>query len=301
MLSVDRAKFHDGRDAFDYITKKRGIGNFIRNLERTDGIKIDDWVSTLQWHRDGFPHWHIQIQVDLEGRAGMIGQDRLHNRWPFGLYVREEYIRDEDHWKRLLGYFNRHGYFEGGGYQNKLPLWAVRSRDRIKRYEAMKAKRKEGVAIPVQKRLSVDLADKELLSESLRKTNGEIIDGCGMSTKVTVNSLGENPIWLSEEVSVPFRDLADKGGWVYIKGRGLTLEMSVMEYRAWRDEIQITICNVSGRTWTPDPTPPSLQRKKEEAVGSVESDPATLQAGDSLRPRPRACESGNRHGTAERQ
>jgi len=59
------------------------------------------------------------------------------------------------------------------------------------------------------------------------------------------------------------RNLADKGGWAYIKGRGLTLEMSVMEYREWCGEIQITICN-------------RLERKKEEAVGSVESDPALL-------------------------
>jgi hypothetical protein len=46
--------------------------------------------------------------------------------------------------------------------------------------------------------------------------------------------------------------------------------------------------------------PHHSKTKKEEGEGSLESDPTPYKAGDSPRPRPRACEYGNRHRTAER-
>ena len=65
----------------------------------------------------------------------MIGHRKIKERWPFGIYVNEDDIKSEEHWKNLTGYFNSHGYFEKGeGYQGTLPEWAKDSARRIKRW-----------------------------------------------------------------------------------------------------------------------------------------------------------------------
>lgn len=236
MLSVDREKFRSGEDAFNSITEQRGLGNFIRNLERTDGIKIIDWLVILQWHRDGFPHWHFIIEVEPAGRDGMIGEKILHDRWPFGQYIHEGYIRDENHWWRMLGYFNRHGYFEGDNFQNKLPLWALQSGQRIKRFETMKVRKNGSVQRVLRERSSNNLFNESPSSKFERRSNGRIIESCGMSSHVSVNLIGDSPCWFNYTVSVPFYILFNSHDWVYIKGRGLTSEMSVAEYRSWCTE-----------------------------------------------------------------
>lgn len=135
VLSVDPALYRNGEEAYDDITHRRGIGNLVKNLERTDGIKIVDYAGSLEWYENGFPHWHIFIETEEEGRAGMIGHGKIKRRWPFGIYVNEDYIKSEVHWRNLTGYFNSHGYFEKGkGYQGVLPEWAKDSERRIKRW-----------------------------------------------------------------------------------------------------------------------------------------------------------------------
>jgi len=51
----------------------------------------------------------------------MISLEMLLWAWSYGL-VREEYFRNEGHWKNIAGYFAEKGYFEKGKeYQTRLP------------------------------------------------------------------------------------------------------------------------------------------------------------------------------------
>ena len=69
MVSVDRSIYENGEQAFDDITLRRGVGNLIKNLQRTDGVTILDWVCVTEWHEDGFPHWHILVETEEQEQA----------------------------------------------------------------------------------------------------------------------------------------------------------------------------------------------------------------------------------------
>ena len=50
VLSVDPSLYRDGEAAYDDITRRRGIGKLIKNLERTDKVRIVDYVVCLALH-----------------------------------------------------------------------------------------------------------------------------------------------------------------------------------------------------------------------------------------------------------
>jgi len=116
------------------ITGKKCLRAFLRKLERGkkkkvgkewvwqfEPIKISNALAFLEFYEDGFPHWHFLIEVEKEGKSGMISLEMLLWAWSYGL-VREEYFRNEGHWKNIAGYFAEKGYFEKGKeYQTRLP------------------------------------------------------------------------------------------------------------------------------------------------------------------------------------
>ena len=122
VLTVDRGKFDDGEHAYDEIRNKKVIKGMVRNFRRVMERNVGDWIWVLEFHKDGFPHWHVLVEVEA---GKMIGRDVLKRYWPYGFYLREEFMHDEDHWKRLSGYFDKHGYFGDKGSQSRLPGWAL--------------------------------------------------------------------------------------------------------------------------------------------------------------------------------
>lgn len=135
VLTVDPAMFKDGQEAHDHITKKHLIPDFVHNLGRTIGVQVSDYVWVKEFYRSGFPHWHVFIDVSVEGKAGMIGGDVIRHYWPWSKWVREEPIKSERHWNRLTGYFEKHGYFNRNkAYQARLPEWALDEGRTIRRY-----------------------------------------------------------------------------------------------------------------------------------------------------------------------
>ena len=149
ILSFDRrpgvGKWQKGpEEGYLAVREEKAIRQMIHNLSRTKGVKVRDWVWVLEWHGDGFPHWHVFLDVTTKGRKGMIGGDDLRKYWRFG-NVTEDYIRDKKHWKNITGYFGQKGYFDKGkAHQAILPEWAMnmdRSKVRfIKRSDSKKIK-----------------------------------------------------------------------------------------------------------------------------------------------------------------
>jgi hypothetical protein len=164
------------------------------------------------------------------------------------MYVREDFIRDQAHWDRMLGYFNRRGYFEGESYQSRLPAWALRSTERIKRYETMKGKR--GGARMSGEESSVGGACQSMGEFSpgnrAERTNEEIILSCGSRSAVSVKYFGDDSghrvfgenSWQRYEVSVDYSAIKKTRPWVYENYWGLTLEMSVDEFREWSGQVR---------------------------------------------------------------
>jgi hypothetical protein len=260
-LTVDRGRFRDGEEAFDEITFKRGVGNLVKNLERTDGVKVVDWVNVVEWHRDGFPHWHLFVEVERAGKAGMIGHRVIKGRWPFGIVVWETPVKSEEHWKHLKGYFDRRGYFgEGKGHQSELPQWAKKSNRRIKRFETMKGKKSisrirfegvknegEGFSMGEDEGKDVNKDENktiggyvkgvECLSKIekspivegiVRKTYEVILGGCGK--KINIEVTGSCGGSFSKSYDVDYFKVKSFYEWRYIEGKGLIVEMDEFEY-----------------------------------------------------------------------
>ena len=129
-LTVDRKFYKDGEEAFEDIKDKGAVRSLIKNLKRTFKLKFFDWIWLLEWHEDGFPHWHIFIELEKVGFKGMIGGEILRKYWKLGR-VTESYIRSKNHWKELMGYFDKTGHFgDEKKKQGELPGLGKKTGDR---------------------------------------------------------------------------------------------------------------------------------------------------------------------------
>ncbi len=236
VLSTNPYSFeNDPSRAWEEITFQRGVGNLLKNLERTEGIGIMDWVAFVEWYENGFPHWHVLIEVDKEGKAGMIGEQVIHRYWPkrFGLYIHEEPIKDLAHWANLVGYFDKHGYFDDGkGHQGRLPEWARVRNKVIKRYETKKLKwGLEGKGNKKISQVSQDVGvDVEAGERSQRRAYGLILEECGAKTRIVVECKSWRHSWIAE---VPYQEIKTAWTWEYIEGKGLTQVLDEAGYTSF--------------------------------------------------------------------
>ena len=84
VLTVDPKLYESPEEALKEINGKRQIAGTVRNLERTIGVKVQDWQWVLEWHRNGFPHWHLFLLVDKPGKEGQIGYQNIVRYWDSG-------------------------------------------------------------------------------------------------------------------------------------------------------------------------------------------------------------------------
>lgn len=115
--------------AMEEIRKNRVIPNLIRAL----GLGERRWLWVLEFHADGYPHWHLFIE-NLRGRPGMIGKERIQKLWKRG-NVWESYPKDAKHWGAICGYHRKAGYFgsENKAHQLTLPEYLL-NQSRVRKY-----------------------------------------------------------------------------------------------------------------------------------------------------------------------
>ena len=111
---------------YDDVRNQKAIPSIIRALKLTH----QKWIWILEWHKDGYPHWHLLI----ESNRGMIGKKLIASKWMYGL-VWESYVKSENHWKRIKGYHQHKGYLAGESKAHQLSLpRALRNRSRVRKY-----------------------------------------------------------------------------------------------------------------------------------------------------------------------
>lgn len=259
ILTADRCKFIFGLNALKTITEKKSLSAFIRKLRKGKKIKVGknwEWqyppvkikhvLAVLEFHKDGFPHWHLLIEVENKGKAGMIGGENIHRCWPHGI-VKETYFKDSDHWKNIAGYFADKGYFEKGKeYQTELPQdirehYGKRVR-RITYYPGQK----EGVHEEERIDVSEEEAFREVTEyfEAKKQEHNKdddsqeenkkpfsyetVLSKCGQSTyvKTVVNRR-----LIELFVPVPFKAIRDLIKPVYVKGRGYICSLTIEALR----------------------------------------------------------------------
>jgi len=246
IFTVDPKKYENPEKCLKNINEKKYIANAIRNLERTKGIKIIDWQWTLEWHGNGYPHWHVFLLMEKKGKAGMIGGDNIRQYWKAGR-VTESYIMNSDHWEKITGYFETHGYFsKKKAYQSMLPEWAREKRYVIRRTGGKpevngknKNRHKERYLQKEERRTD---EKKRAINEALTgietgiwfiyqskkelelmkgKTEGEKLDACGKETDIYIGLGFKNYIG---RVDIPYKEFRSLNG-NYKGGLGYVVEV----------------------------------------------------------------------------
>lgn len=99
---------------YDAIRIGKSIPRLIRSLKLSDR----KWIWVLEFHADGYPHWHLLIE-NRERR--MIGHDRIRQEWVWG-HVWESPIKGREHWDKIKGYHRHKGYLAGEAKRHQLTL-----------------------------------------------------------------------------------------------------------------------------------------------------------------------------------
>lgn len=194
ILTLDRDNFLDGEAAYMSITRGKRVPGLTRDLRRYLGKKIKRWISFLEWHEDGFPHWHVIVEVDDTGKKGQIGHANIADYWGLG-GVFETYPKNKQQWDNLTGYFKSSGYFdEKEKGQGKLPEWAIAHEGKIRRVNRSRfgwpdsgqyAKEKLSAADPQP----YDDWDEGLQEEKPKKRDRPyslILSACGATTRLRI-------------------------------------------------------------------------------------------------------------------
>ena len=58
-LTVDPKAFKSPLEAWKYVGKKRAISVLMRALRRSGSLCGREWVCALEFHKSGWPHWHV--------------------------------------------------------------------------------------------------------------------------------------------------------------------------------------------------------------------------------------------------
>lgn len=231
-ITVDRKKFKNPREAVKALQKE--VGYLIDEL-RIQGIKIGRWVRFLEWHEDGFPHYHVYAEVEKSGRQGMIGYALLQSLWKHGL-VREKQVESEAHWKNLLGYAGKTGYLhKAKRHQVVYPEWLLDSSDRLRRVSSNITKGVASITIAqadkildklaAECKVRVPISREERGKGSNRgKTNRQLVAECGSTIKVSYASTMSNIIHRGT-ANLSFREWRASGA-KYIEGLGWCREMT---------------------------------------------------------------------------
>ena len=244
-LTVDPGQFKDGQDAFEYVREHKSIVGFIRNLTRVakvkrgkewmqerEPVKVTKWIGFLEWHKNGYPHWHLLIEVKEQGIAGRIGQDVIHYYWRLGKIIRETPIGSLKQWKNMVGYFGAHGYFKGDkDHQTTLPSWAINIKGlRIRRVYG--SRMKQGEDEKPSPKWTKDISDEfidpetgEILKRSER-TYRQLLASCGKQTFLRIHT-GKKLI--QGVFNIPYREILDAFKGEHLEGRGYIFYTSIKE------------------------------------------------------------------------
>lgn len=127
VLTVNREKAPE--KSFHHIRERRAIARLVKSMELSECR----WLWVLEFHKGGFPHWHLFIETKV-GKEGMIGKKFIQKRWKHGL-VWETYAKSKEHWGAICGYHRKMGYFaaETKAHQLELPEYLM-DQTRVRKY-----------------------------------------------------------------------------------------------------------------------------------------------------------------------
>jgi len=268
-LTVDRANFEGGKEAyFKIIRNDEAINQFIHNLSRTAKIKITQYAWVIEWHKDGFPHWHLFIETNKKDWAGKIGGDTLRKHWKYGSWIKEGYIKNKGHWKQFTEYFENKGYFnpkrkgvqeqKDKTHQLELPEWArnLLNKDfKIRKWGSSKKPPSKNIdnknpkvngdklQIKPNKNSKKPASPKKSKREYM--TYGEVLNSCGQTTVCKIQRGPKRSEYRT--YNIPYKsflnELGDMG-W-YEPGEGFLIQFQTLDDYLNFEELYSEYINIS--------------------------------------------------------
>lgn len=259
ILTVNPLLFKDGQEAYEKVSTHRMIAGLVRNLGRgkkerdSTGqwvwkykpINIIRWKWFLEWYKNGYPHWHLFIEVEKSGRAGMIGQDVIHYYWPIAQIIKEKYVTNLSHWRALTGYFKKTGYFtKGKSHQVKLPEWALNIKNlKIRRSGSSIKKQTSRRKSPRINMYVIDQSTGEITDfnqvpkrkKPRERTYKARFKSCGLYTRIKVSGPDFTVIAV---VDIPYKDIRKLPGH-FEKTRGYCFNLTDEQVNRLFDKILI--------------------------------------------------------------
>ena len=77
-LTIDQTKFDGPREAYEYVGKKRKISELIRKLHRDKVLITKRFTATLEFQKNGWPHWHLLVE------SRFVPKHDLQETWGLG-------------------------------------------------------------------------------------------------------------------------------------------------------------------------------------------------------------------------
>lgn len=226
-FTLDPSLFKNPQEA--HKLSERKLSDTIQAIERKAGREVLGYRWFKEWHRDGFPHWHVLIE--MAGPSKMIGGDVLREVWGQGR-VYEDYFKDENQWVKFVGYLGKTGYLaKDKAHQVRLPQWVLDTNARVRRTggsEKPEAKEKPW-------------ADDEDVEDWLKRfghqapeehnqirSHGEILATCGGGVHLYILQGKAELIYygLSKE---KYEDFKSREG-EFLKGLGFAIKMEPQEW-----------------------------------------------------------------------
>lgn len=255
-----------------YRASERSISDLARDIgrkldKRGTGLRVLAYVAFLEWHRNGFPHWHVFILVSHAGRDGMIGQPLIKECWHHGEVVWEHPFNSAQHQRAMIGYAASKGYFsKDKAHQVLCPDWLLKSTLRVHRVRKSKEAEKTAQelrteakgpkktwyggnpppppppgheeALRIIKSPTIPPAPDEEHPQKQKRINSDILATCGASIQVyTANLLkqkrfetdhGMERRWVDK--LLPYAEAKLLPGFEYVNHRGL---IRIMSYAQW--------------------------------------------------------------------
>lgn len=177
VLTVSRET--DASTIMEDIRKRRSIPKLIQSL----GLGKRKWLWVLEFHADGYPHWHLFIEND-RGRAGMIGKERIQSIWGYG-HVWESYPKNAKHWGAITGYHRKAGYFAGETKKHQLTLPAyLMHQNRVRKFGANFKTAAEEKKVFKEESLKGKSVPGTVRRKRDQKPYQERLEGCNTTCKV---------------------------------------------------------------------------------------------------------------------
>lgn len=169
-------------ETFDLTRKKRLIPNLMYDLS----LRFNKWLWVLEFHSDGYPHYHVFIETK-EGHNGIIGHDNIQSLWQYG-HVHETYINSESHWLAMLGYARSKGYFanEAKKHQITLPTYLLNS-NRVRKFGTNIKERKTTKEVAKEENKEVEENKEKTKKRRTQRSYTEMFNTCDTQSIICVN------------------------------------------------------------------------------------------------------------------